>query len=181
MFKEADLSDSNFEGVNLSPVQVFDGHTENDLQLKQEFDNGDLNSMDFVFSLFGTGYTKDMGFLGYPNIHVVSTEVRGNDIIVSFIFINNFSGANLENANFKNANLGFVYFYSANFTNANLSGADLRKTLLEKADLRGADLTGADISGANLAGANLAGANLAGVVYDQHTILKCVGHPICVN
>ena len=181
IFRQADLSNSNFEGVTLSPVQVFGGHTKNDVQLKQAFDNGDLSSMDFVFSLFGKGYSKDMGFLGYPNIHVVSTEVRENDIIVNFVFFNNFSGANLENANFKNADLWFVDFYSANLTNANLSGADLRKALLDKANLQGADLTGANLAGANLSGANLAGANLSGANYDEDTILKCVGHPICVN
>ena len=71
----------------------------------------------------------------------------------------------VENANFKNAGLMFVHFNSANLTNADLSGADL---------------SGVDLSGADLSGADLSGANLSDVIYDQNTILKCVGHPICV-
>ena len=102
-------------------------------------------------------------------IHIISTVVSGNDLVVDTVFFNSFEDANLENANFKNALLMLVDFSSANLTNANLSGADLRKASLHSANLRGADLTGADLTGANLIDIN----------YDASTILNCVGHPIC--
>ena len=114
-------------------------------------------------------------------IHIISTVVSGNDLVVDTVFFNSFEDANLENANFKNALLMLVDFSSANLTNANLSGADLRKASLHSANLRGADLTGADLTATDLSGADLTGANLIGTNYDASTILNCVGHPICVN
>ena len=87
-------------------------------------------------------------------ILIISTEVRGNDLAVNYVFFNNFALANLENANFKNADLRFVDFYSASLVNADLSGADLSN-------------------------ANLSGANLSDAIWDENTILKCINHPIC--
>ena len=107
---------------------------------------------------------------GYDNVHIVSKEVIGNDLIVSYVLFNNFNNANLENVNFKNAILWLVNFNSANLANADLSGADLTKALLKNTNLTAADLSGA----------NLTAADLSGVVYDDSTILTCVGHPICV-
>jgi uncharacterized protein YjbI with pentapeptide repeats len=101
---------------------------------------------DLIENLFGEN----------QNILIISKEVRGNDLAVSFIYYNDFSKANLENANFKNAILLHVDFYSANLTNANLSGADLSN-------------------------ANLSGANLSGAILDESTILKCKNHLICNN
>ena len=40
---------------------------------------------------------------------------------------------------------------------------------------------GADITGVDFTGANLSGANMYGAIYDDTTILNCVGHNICVN
>ena len=130
--------------------------------------------------LFGSGYVDGVGYIGFDNIHIISTEVRGDDLVVQFIFFNNFAHANLENANFKNAGLWFVNFNSANLTNANLSGADLRKSSFSNADLSNANLQGVDLSGADLSGTDLSGANLSDIIYDQNTILKCVNHDICV-
>ena len=97
------------------------------------------------------------------NIIIISTEVRGNDLAVNYIFFNNFAHANLENANFKNASLWHANFNSANLTNADLSGADLKNTFFG----------GADLSNANLSGVT------GEMLIDENTILKCVGHPIC--
>ena len=131
--------------------------------------------LEFMIKLLGNGYVEDVGYIGLDNIDIISTEISGNDLVVKFVFFNNFARANLENANFKNADLLLVNFHSANLTNADLSGADLRNALLNHADLSNANLQGADLSGADLSGANL-----SDVIYDQYTILKCVGHPICV-
>ena len=73
---------------------------------------------------------EDIGYVALDNIHILSTEVSGNDLVVkSYAFVNTFTYANLENANFKNAGLWNTDFYSANLTNADLSGADLRKVI----------------------------------------------------
>jgi len=205
-FVEANLSNSNFEGVNLSPKVIHSTPFENMAHLKN------LSDFELVKEIFG----KQLGVeLGNIHIHIISREVRGNDLILDYIFFVNFRDANLQNANFSNAGLNFVKFSSANLTNADLTGADLRKASLYNADLSnanldganleganlqnadligahltgvdltgvnltGVDLTGADLTGADLTGANLTGANLSNIIYDQSTILKCIGHPICV-
>jgi uncharacterized protein YjbI with pentapeptide repeats len=100
----------------------------------------------------------------FPHILIISTEVRGNDLAVNYVFFNTFVRANLENANFKNADLRQVNFYSANLTNADLSEADLRKAFL---------------GGADLSNVNLSGADLTGAFINENTILKCLNHSIC--
>ena len=162
IFKEANLSNSNFEGVDLSPAQIFDVEFEN---ARAKIEGGAFDDLSLLLAVFGSGFIEGVGFIGFDNIDVISTEVRGNDLALKFAFFNNFAHANLENANFKNTGLMFVHFNSANLTNADLSGADL---------------SGVDLSGADLSGADLSGANLSDVIYDQYTILKCVEHPICV-
>ena len=158
---QANLTNSNFEGVNLSPPDFFTSTFKNKAHLKQETVGG-YHSKDLVLELFD---------IGLDNIHILSTEVSGNDLAVNFVYFNNFSHANLENANFKNAGLWFVDFYSANLTNADLSGADLRNALLASANL----------SGANLQDANLSGVDLSDVFIDENTNLNCKNHPICLN
>ena len=153
VFTEATLTNSNFEGVTLSPIDFIQESFKNKAHLKQGFESGNFSNRHLVLELFG----KDVA----DNIHIISTEVSGNDLIADYFFFNNFSDAKLGNANFKNASLWNVKFDSANLANADLSGADLR----------GTDLTGA----------NLSGANLSGAVYDENTILKCLNHDVCVN
>jgi len=159
IFIEANLSNSNFEGVDLRPDVIGDYIIKNKAYLKN------LDGQELLDNLFPTHQNS--------NIHIISKEVRGNDLVVSFIVYSNLNTANLENANFKNANLLFVNFYSADLTNANLSGADLRNAWFGVANL----------SYANLEGANLEGANLDGAILDNAIItganLKCINHPIC--
>ena len=151
-FIEAILPDSNFQGVDLSSKQVFTETFKNKAYLRN------LPSIDIIETLFDNSSTKLL----------ISGEVRGNDLVISYVLFNNFLGANLENANFKNTVLWFANFYSANLTNADLSGADLRKAYLNNA---------------NLSNANLEGANLEDAILDEATLtgatLKCINHPIC--
>ena len=37
------------------------------------------------------GYVEDVGYIGLDNIHIISTEVHGNDLVVKFTFFNNFA------------------------------------------------------------------------------------------
>ena len=144
VFKGANLSNSNFESVDLAPKEMYTQVFKNKAYLKEVPITGEI----IIEDLFGENTL----------IMIISKEVQGNDLVVSYIFINSFAGANLENANFKNAKLWNASFYSANLTNADLSGADLSEAYLNDADL----------SNANLEGANLEG-----------TYVKCKNHPIC--
>ena len=148
--------------------------------ITKQIESGSFNDLSLLRELFGTGYVNGVGYIGFDNIHIISIEVRGNDLAVEFVFFNNFAHANLENANFKNTGLWLVNFNSANLTNADLSGADLRKASFNNADLSNAILQGVDLSGADLSGADLSGADLSDVIYDQNTILKCINHDICI-
>jgi|TARA_B100001971_G_scaffold214366_1_gene251355 uncharacterized protein YjbI with pentapeptide repeats/lysophospholipase L1-like esterase len=141
-FVKTKLSNANFEGVDLSAKKTLFTIFKNKAYLKN------LGIEKIITDLFGQ--------VNY--VLIVSMEVRGNDLAIEYIVINNFSSANLENANFKNSDLKVVNFQSANLTNADLSGADLRNALLG----------GADLSNANLDGALLDGA-----------ILTCKNHSVC--
>ncbi len=124
-FVETKLSNANFEGVDLSAKKTLFTIFKNKAYLKN------LGIEKIITDLFGQ--------VNY--VLIVSMEVRGNDLAVGYIVINNFSYANLENTNFKNSDLKVVNFYSANLTNADLSGADLSNANLNGAILDGAILT----------------------------------------
>ena len=156
LFINADLSNSNFEGITLSPQEFFT------TPFKNKASAINLEGESFFESVFGK---SDMF---QALLRVTSKEVRGNDLVVSYLFFNNFREANLENANFKDADLQYANFYLADLTNANLSGANLRNAYFGNADLSNANLSDANLQGAILDNAMLTGANL-----------KCVNHPIC--
>ena len=124
-FVKTKLSNTNFEGVDLSAKKTLFTIFKNKAYLKN------LGIEKIITDLFGQ--------VNY--VLIVSMEVRGNDLAVGYIVINNFSYANLENTNFKNSDLKVVNFYSANLTNADLSGADLSNANLDGALLDGAILT----------------------------------------
>ena len=124
-FVKTKLSNTNFEGVDLSAKKTLFTIFKNKAYLKN------LGTEKIITDLFGQ----------VNHVSLVSVEVRGNDLAVRHIVINNFSYANLENTNFKNSDLKVVNFYSANLTNADLSGADLSNANLNGAILDGAILT----------------------------------------
>ena len=157
LFINAKLSNSDFEGVDLSPQEYIT------TTFKNKAFAINLEGESFSESIFSESVIPIQDYL-----HVISKEVRGNDLVVSYLLFNNFREANLESANFKNAGLVFANFYQANLTNADLSGADLRKAFLVNADLTNANLDGADLQDATLDNAILSNANL-----------RCVNHPIC--
>ena len=153
-FFETKLSNSNFDGVDLSAKE------QPILTLKNAAYLINLSDVDLTKELFGE--------IAYRNIMILSKEVQGNDFAVKFASYNNFTHANLKNANFKDAELSGTYFYSADLTNADLSGADLSSSYLANADFSNADLSGANLDNAILDNAILTGANL-----------KCINHSIC--
>ena len=127
-FTEATLTNSNFEGLTLSPKNEYSQLFKNKAQL------ADLDPQELLEELF-------------PDTHIIIThiEISGNDLIVNFALLNSFAHANLENANFKNTILWNITFKDANFSNADLSGADLTNTFLG-----GTNLTNTNLFGANL-------------------------------
>ena len=159
MFIDANLSNSNFEGVNLSPLEYFTN------TFKNKADQISNSHMEHGILIDPIGHTQ---------IFLLSEEVIGNDLIINYLYFNNFKNTNLENANFKNGSFQFANFYLADLTNADLSGADLSNTYLGYADLSNANLSGANLEGAVLDNAILTNANLSGAN------LNCVGHEICI-
>jgi uncharacterized protein YjbI with pentapeptide repeats/lysophospholipase L1-like esterase len=159
-FIESNLSNSNFEGVMLSPTKQYHKIFKDKAYL--------IPPTSSLSATFDPLMLKNELFGEFTHILVLSSVISGNDLAVDFIFYNSFARANLENANFKNAGLAHANFYSANLTNADLSGADLRQAFL---------------SGADLSNANLEGANLEDVILDNAILLnanlRCVNHPIC--
>jgi len=181
-FTYSNLSNANFEGMMIGfDDNVLKRVIENDSQLENlPFDIMKDN-------LFGTS-----------RVLILSFEVFGNDLIIEYVFYNDFQYANLENTNFKNADLKVANFAHATLTNANLEGVDLRLTYfnnanltnanltnanLTNANLTNANLTNANLTNANLTNANLDGADLQNVILDNVVLsnarLGCVNHPIC--
>jgi len=182
IFAYSNLANSNFEGVNMSPPQshsqTFEnkGHLDPSIRIQTDPYGGfsDRYSQETFWDhrkLIEELFVWDMN-----NLLIISTEVRGNDLVVNYVFFNNFTRANLENTNFKNVDLRYASFYLADLTNADLTGADLREAVFTNANLSNANLQGADLTEADFTGANLSYAT-----YDQNTILNCIGHSICVN
>ena len=151
-FTDAELSNANFEGADIFTDYIYYEVFENKAHLQ-------ILSFDEI---------RDEVFESSGHRIILSTEIRGNDLVVNYLFFASFKGANLENASFKNADLKFTNFYLANLANADLSGADLTKAYLGKADLSNANLEGANLQGAILDNTIFTGANL-----------KCINHPIC--
>jgi len=152
IFLNAKLSNADFEGASLFSDTMVSGVAENKAHLKN------LSNIELITGIFGEG----------TPVRIISTQIRGDDLVVNYLYYTNFDFANLENANFKNANLQFVTFYKANLTNADLSGTDLRDGFLDMADLSNVNLQGANLQGAMLHNTILSNANL-----------KCINHPIC--
>ena len=71
----------------MSPEKVFATSFKNKTNLKQEFEYSYFDNKNFVLQLFGQGY---------DNVHIISMEISGNDLIVNYVLFNNFSFACLS-------------------------------------------------------------------------------------
>ena len=123
---ETNLSNSNFEGVNLSPKAMYQTVLDNKAYL---ISGGTIETPEAGFDMI-----KEDLFPEFTPILLMDVEVGGNDLAVTYLLYNNFRSANLENANFIPAVLWNANFYSADLTNADLSGADLSYAFPGNAD-----------------------------------------------
>ena len=120
IFLDADLSNSNFEGV--------------DLFIDRTYTVYDENIAEFIKNISDP-----------PNRFVIGKQIVDNEQQLIFTFFTNFDGANLQNVNFSNADLRLSTFIDADLTNANLINADLRHV-----DFTGANLMDAVLDEAML-------------------------------
>jgi len=125
LFHEADLSNSSFEGLRLAPEHSYT------ITIKNRADLINLKIQELLNDVFP---------IQSSNKHIISKEVRGNDLDITYALFNNFNETDLENANFKNVDLRLVFFGSANLTNADLSEANLKNAYFVNADLSNANL-----------------------------------------
>ena len=120
IFLDADLSNSNFEGV--------------DLFIDRTYTVYDENIAEFIKNISDP-----------PNRFIIGKQIVDNEQQLIFTFFTNFDGANLQNVNFSNADLRLSTFIDADLTNANLINADLRHV-----DFTGANLMDAVLDEAML-------------------------------
>ena len=159
-FREADLTNANFEGANLSPKTTYSMLFENMAYLVDPDYLWKSGGAAANMKSEGATESRILGkaLTGYDTVDVHETEVRGDDLFATYFLLVSFRDANLEGANFANTSLQNVSFVNANLSNADLSGSDLRGSLLINADLSGANLNGALLDGA---------------------VLSCKNHAIC--
>jgi len=63
VFQEAILPNSNFEGVNLSPAQVFVGDFVN---ARDKIEGGTYHPLELMLELYGgSGFVEGVGFIGF--------------------------------------------------------------------------------------------------------------------
>ena len=136
LFTFANLSNTNFEGVDFEDATIYSKHYPGKAHL--------INEMELGF------YNQLLLDSGFPNKVIVDKDVSGNDLVQYYIFSNNFAHTNLSNVNFSNTDLRSTTFFDGNLTNANFSNADLTGSIFEYADLNGAVLEGAILNNMDL-------------------------------
>ena len=77
LFVKSTLTNSNFEGVNMSPIHVKIDTFENKAYLKQEYESGILSARTLVVTLFDSGLdNKQIGKQLGISEHTVKTHLR---------------------------------------------------------------------------------------------------------
>ena len=112
-FVETNLSNSNFSGIDLSPKRINFDIFENKAHIIRGVTQTSESEATLKKDLFGEDNT----------VRIISVEVRGDDLAVTYLFLNNFAGADLSNANLQGANLSGTVLQDANLSGANLDGA----------------------------------------------------------
>lgn len=144
---EADLSDGDFTGANMS----------------RAFLNGtDLSRAKLMRA---TIQNAELSFA-----HLSGADLSGADLSGSLLYRTNLTGANLTGANLSRAVLINADLTGANLTGAILTEADMQQAILRDADLTRAsfaagDLTRADLTHATITDTDFGGTYLIGAIW----------------
>ena len=76
----------------------------------------------------------------FINKFIINNRIEGNDLVLTFVYLNNFYNANLENVIFSNAimkhtNFKDVTLKNVNFSNTELTGSNFDDTALTNTSL----------------------------------------------
>ncbi len=141
IFIEADLSNSNFEGIDFS-IQETDKKTLLDPSPEEFLEwlkiPGNSNSSKIMEKLL----CREICSHFLNQVFLVSVKIIEDKLVIETMLYNIFSDANLQNANFKNTNLKCADMSNSDLTNANLSGADLTGTLIMNSNLTNTNFDG---------------------------------------
>ncbi len=181
----ADFSDANLRGANFSGASM----------ILTDFTAADLSRANLTNTLAPT-YSQT-ATSNHDSISVEKQNRRGPtfrdanlaqaNLTLSYCYLSDFSGANLESccfseaniegANLSNNNLDSLNLSScnainANFSNSQLCNTDLKNTLFTGADMRGTNLMQSNICGANLRSASLESCKVDGIKYNRKTLFR---------
>ncbi len=188
VFKDAILTESNFEDANLYTAD-FEGALFNETNFDSAtFVEANLKGVEAIDSSFKKADFNEANLI-YANFE--SIEMTGAMFIKANLIEANLMGANLGGAFFRDADLTGANLLETDLTGArltraylrgaNLIGAILTSADLKNADLTGADLTDADLTGANLTDANLTDANLTGATIPNGVLSGAIGAVVNVR
>ena len=188
VFKDAILTESNFEDANLYTAD-FEGALFNETNFDSAtFVEANLKGVEAIDSSFKKADFNEANLI-YANFE--SIEMTGAMFIKANLIEANLMGANLGGAFFRDADLTGANLLETDLTGArltraylrgaNLIGAILTSADLKNADLKGADLTDADLTGANLTDANLTDANLTGATIPNGVLSGAIGAVVNVR
>lgn len=143
-FSNANLKNSNLEGVDLSELNFKGANFEGSNLRGAILEDTNLRNVNFT------------------SANLSEANLEGNNLRGA-----NLQNANLENANLDGTNLKGVILKNANLKKANLDGGNLEDTILDNANLEGANLDGANLERASLKNANMRNVDLEGANLEE--------------
>lgn len=181
----ADFSDTNLRGANFSGASL----------ILTDFTGADLSRANLESTLAPTNNPTITN--QYDSIATAKKNRRGPtfkdanlahaNLTLSYCYLSDFSGANLESCcffeaniegatlsdnNLDSLNLSSSNAVNANFSNSQLCNANLQNTMLTGANMRGTNLMKSNICGANLRSASLEICKVDGIQYNRKTLFR---------
>ena len=193
VFKDAILTESNFEDANLYTADFegalfnetnFDSATFVEANLKgveaidSSFKKADFNEANLIYANFES---IEMTGAMFIKANLIEANLMGANLGGAFFRDADLTGANLLETDLTGARLTRAYLRGANLIGAILTSADLKNADLTGADLTDADLTGANLTDANLTDANLTDANLTGATIPNGVLSGAIGAVVNVR
>jgi len=164
--KEAEIYATNFQGLDLSKVEISDS-----VLAASNFINTDLSKTRLDGIDLSNKLSLDYRFEG-PNFSGQDFSNRDLSKVI-FSTYTDFVKKSIRESIGYNANFSF-----SNLSNVDLRGKNLSTTIFKNADLSNTNLSDTNLRYSDFTNANLEGANLEGAMVDN-AILDCFNHPIC--